>query len=104
MTVLSLPILPLQELISMRQSTTYRKHCIEFLGSPRKHPSDSSRLILVTGVLDNQKKFLEFRKEDIRHVDEAKTLANQAGENLRMISLWVEKGSVAIELRPFKVQ
>jgi inorganic pyrophosphatase len=104
MTVLSLPILPLQELISMRQSADYRQNCIEFLGSPRKHPSDSSRLILVTGVLENQKIFLEFRKEDIRHVDESKTLANLAGENVRMVSLWIEKGSVAIELRPFKVE
>ena len=103
MLSLSLLHLPFQELISLRQSTNYQQTCKEFLGSPRKHPSDSSRMILVTGVLENQRSFLEFRKEYIRHVDESQTLTTQDGESVTMVSLWVEKGSIAIELCPFKV-
>ena len=99
----SLPHLPIQELIALGSSEEYKKTCKSFLGSPRKHPSDPQRIILVTQVLEKQRVFLEFKKSDICHVDEAQTVTTEEGESINLVTLWLAKESIGIELRPFKV-
>lgn len=99
----SLPLLPIQELMKIQQSPQARSECEEFVGTPRKHPTDETRLILVTQVLENQRVFLEFKKEDIRYVDEGQTVINSHGESIQLVSVWVKKNSIGIELKPFRV-
>jgi len=99
----SLPLLPLQELMKIQQSPHAPSECKEFIGTPRKHPTDDNRVILVTQVLEKQRVFLEFKKDDIRFVAEAQTLSNSNGESIQLVSLWVKKNSIGIELKPFRV-
>ena len=100
----SLPLLPLQEIIGLRKGSDYASKGKAFLGSPRRHPSDESRIVLVTKVLENQRVFLEFKKVDILHVDEAKTVSSIEGETISLLTLWVRRGSVGIELKPFRIE
>ncbi len=74
---------------------------VSFTGSPRKHPYDSDKIILVADPYSTNTFYFEFEKSDISYAEELPSVVNMEGNTVTMIRLWVKKGSIAIRSTPF---
>ncbi len=78
-----------------------RAENVSFTGSPRKHPYDPERIILVADPYSANTFYFEFEKADIAFVEELPSVVDMEGAALTMIRIWVKKGSVAVRCTPF---
>ena len=96
------------ELLPMSSITKYtkgqQKDGVSFGGYPRVHPSDKTKLILVSDPLGDEPVVLEFNLEDILFVEEVPSAITEAGEGVPMVKLWIQRGSVGVKLEPFEVK
>ncbi len=76
---------------------------ISFTGAPRKHPYDSSRLLLVLDPFSQHTSYYDFETGDIAYAEEVNTLVTPEGESVTMVRLWVKKGCIGIHSSPFQV-
>jgi inorganic pyrophosphatase len=76
---------------------------IAFTGSPRKHPYDSERVILVTDPYSKNTSYYEFKTLDISYVEELGNLVNMDGEAVLMARVWVKKKSIGAHSTLFVV-
>jgi len=67
---------------------------IAFTGSPRKHPYDPDRVILITDPYSRTTSYYEFKTADISYVEEMVNLVDMDGETVPMARIWVKKKSV----------
>ena len=81
-----------------------RETHVPYTGSPRKHPYDSQRVILVTDPYSNNVTYFEFRIEDISHIEKLPNLVDMEGNIIRMARVWVKKRSIGILCAPFIVE
>lgn len=77
---------------------------VAFSGSPRKHPHDALRVILVVDPLSSNTFFYEFNIEDIGFVEELPNLVTMEEEVIPNVRIWVQKRSIAIRCTPFWVE
>ncbi len=98
-----LDTLPLFEITKYKSKVDYTKKAISFTGSPRKHPYDQEKLLLVSNPFTSDTVFFEFRIEDVLHYDDLPGIATDNGENLLMVRLWINKGSLGLKYEPFEV-
>jgi inorganic pyrophosphatase len=82
---------------------TLKKTHVSFSGSPKKHPYDSERVILVADPFSTDTLYYEFKKGDISYLEELPNLVNLDGETVAMVRIWVKKMSVGIRCVPFIV-
>ena len=80
-----------------------RKTHIPFSGSPRKHPYDPERFILVADPFTANTFYYEFKIADIGCAEELPSMTNIDGEAVPMARIWVKKKSVGIRSTPFIV-
>jgi len=76
---------------------------IAFTGSPRKHPYDPERVILITDPYSKITSYYEFKTDDISYVEELVNLVNIDGETVRMARIWVKKKSIGARASLFIV-
>jgi inorganic pyrophosphatase len=74
---------------------------VSFAGSPRKHPYDPDKIILVADPYSTNTFYYEFTKNDIAFVEELPSVVDMDGTTLTMIRMWVRKGSIAVRCTPF---
>ena len=74
---------------------------VSFAGSPRKHPYDPEKIILVADPYSTNTFFFEFQKADIAFVEELPTMTDMDGNSLTMVRIWVKKGSIILRSTPF---
>lgn len=77
---------------------------VAFTGTPKKHPYDEGRIILVTDPFSTQTAYYEFELADVEGVEELPNLTTIEGEAVTMVRLWVRKGCVGIRSVPFLVE
>ncbi|MDM8516047.1 inorganic pyrophosphatase Ppa [Desulfobacterales bacterium HSG16] len=77
---------------------------IPFTGSPRKHPHESGKIILVTDPYSFHNHYYEFRKKDISYAEELPSMASMNGDVIPIFRIWVRKKSIAIQCTPFIVE
>jgi inorganic pyrophosphatase len=77
---------------------------VSFSGSPRKHPYDPDRVILVADPFSTNNFYYEFNKDDISYVEELPNIVNLDAETITMVRVWVKKLSLAIRCSPFVVE
>jgi inorganic pyrophosphatase len=82
---------------------TLVKTHVPFSGSPRKHPYDSKKIILVADPYSSNTFYYEFRGEDIAYGQELPSITNIEGETITMVRIWVKKMSVGLRCTPFIV-
>lgn len=78
------------------------KH-IPFSGSPRKHPHDASRVVLIADPFSDNTFYYEFRAKDISFAEDLPNMTTIDGESVSMIRIWVKKQSIAVRCTPFIV-
>ncbi len=76
---------------------------IPFSGSPRKHPWDETRVILVADPFTDNTFYYEFKVVDVKCAEELPSITNLKGKSVPMVRIWVKKNSVAIQSTPFIV-
>lgn len=74
---------------------------VSFTGSPRKHPYDEEKIVLVADPYSTNTFYYEFEKSDIAAVEELASVVDTDGSTIPMIRIWVKKGSVAVRSTPF---
>lgn len=94
---------PLYNLAKYKSKIDYRNCAVSFTGSARKHPYDQEKLLLVSDPFTSHTIFYEFKITDIVHYDDLPGIATDSGENLMMIRLWINKGSLGLRYEPFEV-
>jgi len=94
---------PLRELSKYSKLANYAKDNVAFTGTPKLHPYDKDKLILITDPFSAHLFFYEFRIKDIAHVDELPQIVAVTGESLNMVRIWVKKGSFGVRSEPFVV-
>ncbi len=80
-----------------------KKTHVPFTGSPRKHPYDRSRVIVVADPYSTNPIYYEFVKDDISFVEELPNIVDAEGEAILMTRVWVKKGSIAVSSSAFLV-
>jgi hypothetical protein len=76
---------------------------IPFTGYPRQHPSEKQKLVLIYDPLGKNPAVLEFKLDDILHVEDVPSAVTETGEGVPLIKLWVRKGAHGVILEPFEV-
>ena len=80
-----------------------KKNCCSFYDSPKKHPHEKNRVILVTDPFSEHTFYYEFNMEDILSLEEQPSITNLEGESVSMVRLWVKKKSIGLQCTPFVV-
>jgi len=83
---------------------TLRETHVPFSGSPRKHPYDPDRVILITDPYSTITSYYEFKTENISYVEELVNIVNIEGETVPMARIWVMKKSVGARASLFVVE
>jgi hypothetical protein len=95
---------PLNEIVKYSTFADNSKEHVAFSGAPKKHPYDNEKIILILDPFSSHTLFYEFRIVDIVHVDELPQIATEGGESLKMVRIWVKKGSFGVRYEPFVVE
>ena len=74
-----------------------------FSGSPRKHPMEKGKLLLIADPFTTSTFYYEFKIEDIGFAEELPNLTNIDGDAVPMARIWVKKQSVGVRSTPFIV-
>ncbi len=77
---------------------------VSFSGTPRKHPYDPDKVVLIVDPYSANTFYYEFRTEDIAYVEELPSIVNLEGTTITMVRLWIKKRSIAVRCTPFVVQ
>jgi hypothetical protein len=80
------------------------KDSIPYTGHPRQHPSEKDKLILIHDPLGRSPQIMEFKIDDITHLEEEPSAITEAGEGVRLVKLWIRKGAIGVLMQPFEVQ
>lgn len=80
-----------------------KKACVSFYGSPKKHPYEKKRVVLVADPFSEYTFYYEFNIEDILSVEEQSNITNFNGDSVSMVRIWVKKKSIALRCTPFIV-
>ena len=87
-----------------RNLKTLRETHIAFSGSPRKHPFDDAKVVLITDPLSMNTFYYEFKTDDISFVEELPNIVNPDGDSIVLVRIWVKKQSIAVRCTPFIVE
>ena len=86
-----------------RYSEAHMKNAVPFTGYPQQHRTEKNKLILVYDPLGSSPAVLEFKLDDIVHVEEVPQAVTEKGEGIPMIKLWIRRGARGMFLEPFEV-
>ncbi len=94
------------ELQHYKRPTTFeslRENHVSFSGSPRKHPYDNEKVVLVNDPFSSNHFYYEFKRDDIVYVEELSNIVNLDNETIAVVRIWVAKNSIAVRSTPFIV-
>ena len=80
-----------------------KKNFCSFYGSPKKHPYEKNRVILVADPFSAHTFYYEFNIDDILSIEEQPSITNIEGDSVSMVRLWVKNKSVGLQCTPFVV-
>jgi hypothetical protein len=94
----------MRDLAKYSSHPDFSKKNVAFTGSPKKHPYDTKKLILISDPFSSNTSFMEFKLADIIHIEELSSIVTEKGDNLSLVKIWVKKGSLGIRYEPFVVE
>lgn len=90
--------------IDKYRNINFFENHVAFVGTPKKHQYNKSKIILLPDPFSDKKLFYEFSIDAIDLVEELGTISSQEGKNALQIRIWVKKGTVALQYEPFIVE
>jgi hypothetical protein len=76
---------------------------VSFVGSPRMHPYDDSKIILILDVAAGASTVLEFRTADVLSAQEMPSPVTTEGESYKQVRLWIRRKAIGLRYEPFEV-
>lgn len=76
---------------------------VSFTGSPRQHPYDDGKIILIAEPHEGDSAVLEFRASDVVCAQDLPSPVTESGESYRIVRLWIRRGAVGLRYEPFEV-
>ena len=95
---------PFYEITRYSRHPDFSKMNVAFSGAPRKHPYDDKKLLLISDPFSSNTIFFEFKLEDITHIEELSQIATENGDIVKLVKIWVKKGSLGLKYAPFIVE
>ncbi len=89
------------EIDTYKKPPSFPANHASFEGTPRKHPYNSGRIILITKPFCKDVCYYEFKLSDVDGMEEMSNIVDQDGNSLPVVRIWVKKGHVAIKSVPF---
>lgn len=86
-----------------REINFFDTHTV-FEGTPRKHPTDKHKIILLTDPFSSKNIFYEFSIDSVGLVEEMGTVTTEEGQSVYRARFWIRKGSPAVRYEPFLVK
>ena len=75
-----------------------------FEGFPRTRTSDKGVILLFSDPFSIENKFYEFSADTIGKIDDLGQVANESGQMVNRVRLWVKKGAPAIVSESFVIK
>ncbi|MFP4363766.1 MAG: hypothetical protein ACLFR1_07830 [Spirochaetia bacterium] len=94
---------PIYEIEKYKKQKDYYKHCVPYSGTPKQHPYDPEKVVLIISPISHNTEFIEFLVRDIEYAEDLPNLVTEEGESLKMVRIWIKKGSFALKYLPFEV-
>ena len=94
--------LEIQPYKKQKELKDLRKTHVPFSGSPRKHPYDNDKFLLISDPY-SKTFFYEFENADVEFAEELPNIVNLDGQVINMVLVWVKKQSVGLRCSPFIV-
>jgi hypothetical protein len=102
MSILSyLETLPLSEITKYAGGVP--KDGVPFTGSPRQHPSEKNKFILLCDPLGDSPAVMEFKIEDILYMENVPSAVTENGEGVLLVKVWIRRRARGVILEPFEV-
>ena len=95
---------PVFEISTHLSYSHYAKDCVAFTGTPRKHPYDAKKIILISDPFSTNTVFFEFKIDDVVHMEELTNIVTESGESVILVKVWVRRGSLGVRYEPFVVE
>ena len=86
-----------------KYSEGHQKSAVPFKGYPKQHPTEKNKIVLIYDPLGSSPAVLEFKLDDVVHVEEVSQAVTEQGEGIPLIKLWVRRGAHGMFLEPFEV-
>jgi len=86
-----------------KYSEGHQKSAVPFKGYPKQHPTEKNKIVLIYDPLGSNPAILEFKLDDVVHVEEVSQAVTEQGEGIPLIKLWVRRGAHGMFLEPFEV-
>ncbi len=77
---------------------------VPFTGSPRKHPYDKNRVVLVADPFSTNTFYYDFKTRDIDFIEELASIVTIDGDTVNMARIWIKKQAVGVRCTPFVVE
>ncbi|MDR3201054.1 MAG: hypothetical protein LBT68_06300 [Spirochaetales bacterium] len=95
---------PELKLVRYDTAQDYIKTSVCYQGVLRKHPHETDTVLLVSAPFSQPALCYEFKVPDITKVEDLPNIVTEKGENIRMVNLWVRRGSFGLAMQAFEVQ
>ena len=97
--------LPPPDLTMVRYDKTqdYIKTSVAYQGILHKHPYETDTVILLGHPFGKPAICYEFKVSDITKVEDLPNIVTESGENIRIVNLWIRKGSYGLIMQAFEV-
>lgn len=79
------------------------KDAVPYIGQPKQHKDSHDKVYLRLDYLSGHGVMIEFKTSDILYAEDYNTISQKDGAAIRLVKLWVKKGSLGIKLEPFYV-
>ena len=86
-----------------RYTSAPPQDAVAFVGTPRKHPYDDAKFILVGDPTLESPGVYEFLVGDVVHAEDLASPVTENGESYPRVRIWIRRGSVGIRYEPFEV-
>jgi hypothetical protein len=77
---------------------------VPFTGSPRKHPYDQNRVVLIADPFSTNAFYYDFKTRDIDYIEELASIVTIEGDTVNMARIWIRKKAVGVRCTPFIVE
>jgi hypothetical protein len=95
---------PELKLVKYDTAQDYMKTSVCYRGILRKHPYKEDTVMLVYQPFIQPAVCYEFKIPDIIKVAELPNIVTETGENIRMVNLWIRRGSHGLFMQAFEAQ
>lgn len=89
------------EIDRYKKPPSFSANHVSFEGTPRKHPYDSGRIVLIVRPFCQDVCYYEFKLADVDGMEEMSNIVDRDGNSLPQVRIWVKKGHIAIKSVPF---